>query len=373
MTALQAPIRTEGHIARSVPKSVPKKITEAVYWEKYYDYYEEDVVYEWNDGILEEKPVSNYATMSVYDWFNKLLDHYLRIRPVAKKVLLEMGFRMALPRKIVIRRPDMGIVLHDNPVLLELDDTNYHGIFDVCVEAVSDIEPGAKKRDTVTKKREYARGGVKEYYILYFKNEALAFYRLGEDGTYVPIEPDSDGVIHSEALPGFRFRISDLYRRPSIEEMMEDTVYQDFVMPDYTETKKREKQAGQRAEAEAQRANSEAQRANSAEQRAETEEQRAEAEAQRANSEAQRANSAEQRAETEEQRAEAEAQRANSAEQRAETEEQRAETEARRANSAEQRAETEAQRAETEAQRAKAADAEIARLRVLLEKTKSGI
>ncbi|MCP4701378.1 MAG: Uma2 family endonuclease, partial [Gammaproteobacteria bacterium] len=180
MTALQVPIRTEGHIARSVPESVPKKITEAVYWKKYYDC-KEDVVYEWNDGILEEKPVSTYATVSVYDWFNKLLDHYLRIHPVAEKALLEMGFRMALPRKTVIRRPDMGIVRHDNPVQLMPDDATYNGTFNVCVEALSDIERGAKKRDKTTKKREYARGGVKEYYILHSKKKVLAFYRLGED------------------------------------------------------------------------------------------------------------------------------------------------------------------------------------------------
>ncbi|MCP4698776.1 MAG: hypothetical protein GY862_18280, partial [Gammaproteobacteria bacterium] len=119
MSALQRLSRTGFQLRHSTLK----RVTEAVYWQKYYCHNEpSDVTYEWNNGILEEKPVSNYATISVYDWFNKLLDHYLRIHPIGKKVLLEMGFRMALQHKTVIRRPDMAIVRHDNPVPLKPED-----------------------------------------------------------------------------------------------------------------------------------------------------------------------------------------------------------------------------------------------------------
>jgi len=44
---------------------VPKKhkVTEAEYWDKYYDY--PDVTYEWNNGELEEKGVSDFVTISM--------------------------------------------------------------------------------------------------------------------------------------------------------------------------------------------------------------------------------------------------------------------------------------------------------------------
>jgi Uma2 family endonuclease len=66
-------------------------------------------------------------------------------------------------------------------------------------------------------------------------------------------------------------------------------------------------------------------------------------------------------------RAEAEYHRAETERQRAETESQRAETERQRAETERQRAETERQRAETERQRAENAEAELARLRSLLQ------
>jgi Uma2 family endonuclease len=70
---------------------------------------------------------------------------------------------------------------------------------------------------------------------------------------------------------------------------------------------------------------------------------------------------------TPEEQAEAERQRAEAERQRAEAERQRAEAERQRAEAADQRAEAADQRAEAERQRAEAAEAELVRLRVLLE------
>ncbi len=50
---------------------------------------------------------------------------------------LEMGFRLALPNKVAIRRPDHGVVRHDNPVALAGPVQSYRGIFDLCIEGVS--------------------------------------------------------------------------------------------------------------------------------------------------------------------------------------------------------------------------------------------
>jgi len=71
---------------------------------------------------------------------------------------------------------------------------------------------------------------------------------------YVPIKPLKGGIIKSKMLPGFQFRISDLYHRPLLEEMITDPVYQQFVLPGYTKEKEARKKAEQRAKAEAQRA-----------------------------------------------------------------------------------------------------------------------
>lgn len=225
-----------------------QKVSEEEYWKKYYN--NPNAVYEWNNGYLEEKAMSDVLTISMYKWFLELLEHYLRTNPIAQSVLLEMGFRLTLSGKKEVRRPDLGVVLHDNPIPLLPHDRSYRGTFDLCVEVLSDSTEEIRKRDTVTKKKEYAQSGVKEYYILDSQRDRIQFYRLGKKGVYIPIKPVKGDIIKSKVLPGFQFRIEDLFTKPSPEEMISDKVYQRFVLPSYTE----EKRARQAAEVRARQA-----------------------------------------------------------------------------------------------------------------------
>ena len=40
--------------------------------------------------------MSDYETYLVYAWFTELLQHFLRARPIARMVALEIGFRLKL-------------------------------------------------------------------------------------------------------------------------------------------------------------------------------------------------------------------------------------------------------------------------------------
>ncbi len=211
-----------------------KRVSEAEYWEKYYDYVgPNDHQYEWNNGYLEEKPMPDKVSFWMYKWFFKLLDSFLEVWPQADIIGLEMGFRLVLPHKTVIRKPDLGVVLNSNPVPLGRRHQSYHGIFDICLESLSYSSPSEIKRDTVTKKLEYAQAGVKEYYILDARDEGeeTAFYQLTPGGVYVPIPPTSEGLIGSKVLPGFQFRWADLQRQPTLTEMSDDPAYQAFALP----------------------------------------------------------------------------------------------------------------------------------------------
>jgi len=213
----------------------PPKISEAEYWKKYYNL--PDVVYEWNNGYLEEKAVSDVLTISTYKWFFQLLEHYLRTNPIAQSVMLEMGFRYSLSGKNEVRRPDMGIVLNDNPIPLLPHDRSYHGIYDMCIEALSDSTTEILERDTILKKKEYAQAGVKEYYILDGRRGRSQFFNLKARGVYTAIKPLKGGIIKSKVLPDFQFRFEDLFTKPSPDEMILDKVYQNFVLPGYGKAK----------------------------------------------------------------------------------------------------------------------------------------
>lgn len=226
-------------------------VTEEEYWEHYYE--KADVSYEWNNGILEEKPVPDYRRVTMYRWFQQLLHCYLETNPIGKMLFLEVGFRLALAGKTTIRKPDLFVVRDDNPVPLLETDMSYKGVCDLCVESLSISTKAEMERDTVVKKQEYSEVGVREYYIL-DPDDKSAFYRLGPAGIYETIPADEDGVIHSDVLPGFRFRVDDLFALPSLETLAEDPIYQPFVLLQFQEAKRQAEIAQARAEAAEQRA-----------------------------------------------------------------------------------------------------------------------
>ena len=186
--------------------------------------------------------MADYQSSETYRWFTLLLEEYLKANPVAKPIYLDIGFRMALPGKTSIRKPDLSLILHSNPIGIHRDDSTYKGIFDLCIEFLSDSKQSEIDRDTVIKKAEYRQAGVREYFILDRKGYETAFYRLTGKRKYSHI-PKSGGIIRSEVLPGFQFRIKDLYSRPDLRERINNKVYKSFILLDC-----------QRAEAERERA-----------------------------------------------------------------------------------------------------------------------
>lgn len=68
-------------------------VSEAEYWERYYD--DPDYKYEWNNGVLEEKPTADFAKAQMYLWFLQLLENYLRVQPICawSRCLIPAGGR----------------------------------------------------------------------------------------------------------------------------------------------------------------------------------------------------------------------------------------------------------------------------------------
>ena len=241
---------------------VGKWVSEAEYWADYYEH--PDFSYEWNNGILEEKPVSDFATVSIYYWFLTLLRAYLEAHPLAKVLMLEFGVRLALPHKTTIRKPDFFVVHNDNFTPIRNADRSYRGVCDLAVEALSDSTRKEKERDRVVKFGEYAGIGIREYYILHTDEGNQGFYRLNEFGAYEALQPVA-GVVESAVLPGFRFRLDDLERQPALEDLAEDAVYQGFVLLKLQAMRTQAAQERRRAEREQQRAEREQLRAEQAE------------------------------------------------------------------------------------------------------------
>ena len=220
-----------------------RRVTLEEYWAKWYGhpYPDIDVSYEWNNGILEAKPLANAPQLDLGNWFLALLRQYVNTHGIAKLINMETGFLLTMTdseessgMRRAVRKPDIGVILNSNPVSWgHIDQRSFEGVCDAVVEFLSDSTQTEVLRDTEEKKRDYALAGVKEYTILDPSREHMHFYRLTPEGRYEEIQPDAEGVIRSEVLPGFQFRLRDLYGMPELEELALDEVYRGYVLLKY--------------------------------------------------------------------------------------------------------------------------------------------
>lgn len=231
-------LRNGGHEARPGAPDDGRAVSKAEYWATYYNH--PDASYEWNDGYLEAKPLSTPQQYNLYLWFLILLKQYIQVYQTGQLMGLETGFTMIIPdlklpgrNKEAVRKPDIAVIRHENPVPWGEADHSYAGVCDLCIEVLSDSKKSEIERDTKTKKAEYALAGVQEYYILDPSNEHMHFYVRTAPGQYNEIAPDVDGILRSTILPGFQFRLRDLDLMPTLEMMAHDPVYQGYVLLDY--------------------------------------------------------------------------------------------------------------------------------------------
>ncbi len=87
-----------------------------------------------------------------------------------------------------------------------LDDEEYLvGVPELAIEVAS----SSTSIDTHAKKNAYRRNGIPEYMVWRVRDDAVDWFVL-QQGEYVPIEPDTMGVIESRIFPGLRLNVPAL-------------------------------------------------------------------------------------------------------------------------------------------------------------------
>jgi len=76
-------------------------------------------------------------------------------------------------------------------------------------ELVVEIAASSASIDLHAKKDLYRRAGVQEYIVWRVFDEAIDWWQL-QEGEYIPLAPDAEGVIHSNVFPGLRLKPADL-------------------------------------------------------------------------------------------------------------------------------------------------------------------
>jgi Uma2 family endonuclease len=177
---------------------IATNVSEAEYLEQYAAQY-----CEWVNGVVIKMSPASLRHNFLIDYLTDLLRIYFTLNPIGR--LVSSPFVMSLSALSVKREPDLQIVLNANPH--ELTDTAMNGPADICIEIVS---PESVERDRGEKFSDYERGGVREYWIIDpLRNEPL-FYRLNDDGVYIP-QKIEEGQYRTPLLPQFVLNVATLW------------------------------------------------------------------------------------------------------------------------------------------------------------------
>jgi len=120
------------------------------------------------------------------------------------------GVRYALHATVILDernevQPDV-LAWRSAPGAARLTDDGY---LEGPPQLIVEVAASSASYDLHQKKESYRRNGVQEYVVWRVRDDAIDWFRL-QDGTYVPVAPDADGLIESEQFPGLRLHVASL-------------------------------------------------------------------------------------------------------------------------------------------------------------------
>lgn len=167
---------------------------------------------EWADGeVIYLSPVSNRHD-EITTFLITLLNIYVKWKNLGR--VFHEEFLVKLPGIGRSRLPDIFFVASENADRVR--NTYLEGAPDLAVEVVS---LDSIDRDRREKRGEYARAGVREYWIVDPLENEVIFYRLSEKGKYKVVEPDERGRFESAVIPGLWIDVEWLRSHPVPNEM----------------------------------------------------------------------------------------------------------------------------------------------------------
>ena len=174
----------------------------------------DDVRAEWVDGEAIIFMTARPPHAEAVGFMVTLLRLFVRrfglgtVRPGAMEMLI-LGGRSS-------RDPDLTFVSNERLHLLTRDRLD--GPADLVVEIIS---PDSVRRDRRDMFDEYARAGIREYWIADVRPRQRRFdaWALDEVGGFRELPPDDDGRVHSSVLPGFWLRPDWLWQEPTPSEL----------------------------------------------------------------------------------------------------------------------------------------------------------
>ena len=176
-------------------------------YEEFLDWCDEDTLAEWVDGQVIMTSPASLRHQVVADFLVQTLGIYVQEQQLGRIISAPFQMKLSVPRSG--REPDVLLITQEH--LGRLKHTYLDGPADLAVEVVS---PESRLRDRGEKLAEYEMGGVREYWIIDPEQDRVDYYVLANDGRYERRRADTQGVYHSEVVPGFWLKEAWLWQEP---------------------------------------------------------------------------------------------------------------------------------------------------------------
>ncbi len=156
-------------------------------------------------GVLEVSQIPNELHALLVCFFYQVLSRYRDAHPGLVRMFGGSNeYHFWLPDMISGRNPDVGVTLRGAPLNLE-------GV-PMAALAIEVVSPGkpAHTRDHVTKREEYLRFGLREYWIVDRFARTVTVLVRQEDAWAERVFVDGE-IVEGSVLPGFAVAVAELW------------------------------------------------------------------------------------------------------------------------------------------------------------------
>jgi Uma2 family endonuclease len=188
--------------------------TVPISFEEFLDWCDEDTRAEWVNGKVVLLSPDSFPHGRIFRFLLGVLGAYVEERHLGE--VAGPNFMMKMDAIPSGRMPDILFMTREQ-MEQRLKHTHLNEAAALAVEIVS---PESVDRDEDEKFREYAKAGVREYWLINPMRQAAAFFEL-KRGRYEPL-PVQDGVVRSRVVDGFYLRTEWLWQIPSMLDALRE-------------------------------------------------------------------------------------------------------------------------------------------------------
>lgn len=162
-----------------------------------------NLLVELSDGCIEVLPMPNPLHQRIVKYLFRMLEAFVLALGAGEVLFAPLPVRLWSGK---YRDPD---IVYLRPGRITDPRRQPHGA-DLAIEVVSEDEPD-RQRDLVTKREEYARAGIAEYWIVDRQEHMITVLTLDGQTYRVHGEFGRGSVAASVLLPGFRVQVDEVF------------------------------------------------------------------------------------------------------------------------------------------------------------------